>query len=167
VTAGDLGPGFDLEISAAAESDVPGLVETAALSWREGFSNFLGPEDIERYVEASFSSEAFRKRMEDPTQEWVLARDAGEVVGFASFGDRGMGPELMLLYVRPSHWRLGVGRRLLASIEDHARSRGIVRYRALAHRRNERGVAFYEGQGFSREDAPDRHDHWAMMKRLE
>lgn len=112
----------------------------------------------------SFSPERLRPRIAE--SDFFLANDGADVVGFGAFGDRGTGPELLLLYVRPSHWRRGVGGALLSRLEVAAKDRGIEEYLALVHRENELGKAFYRKRGFERRKERDQADHWGMVKSL-
>jgi GNAT superfamily N-acetyltransferase len=73
------------------------------------------------------------------SEVWVAELDRG-VVGFLSVtGDR-----IDHLYVRPGHYRQGIGDRLLA----RAKVMSPRRLQLFTFQRNERARAFYEARGF-------------------
>jgi GNAT superfamily N-acetyltransferase len=73
------------------------------------------------------------------SEVWVAELDGG-VVGFLSVaGDR-----IDHLYVRPGHYRQGIGDRLLA----RAKLMSPRRLQLFTFQRNERARAFYEARGF-------------------
>lgn len=68
--------------------------------------------------------------LQPPNGLFVVAHDAGAVAGCAGlrFVDAGLG-EVTRVYVAPAGRRQGLGRRLMAEVERHAREHGIRRLR--------------------------------------
>jgi GNAT superfamily N-acetyltransferase len=110
-------------------------------------------------VRASLSNEADRALLlanpevmavplERVTSGRVFVAEAdGTIVGFASIepdGDKEA--ELEDLFVEPTKWRQGVGRKLVAFCSDHARSRGYNLLRVIG---NQQAVEFYVTCGFA------------------
>ena len=80
---------------------------------------------------------------------WLsLARDRSGVVGFALARRVADEAELLLLAVRRSAQRRGVGRRLLEAFAAQARSRGAARLH-LEVREGNHAVKLYEAHGFA------------------
>ena len=77
--------------------------------------------------------------------EFFVAEEGGAVVGFAEL-DRA-GGEVAGLYVSPDAGRRGVGRTLLAALEERARAFGLGSLRLTS---SLNAVAFYERAGFRR-----------------
>jgi GNAT superfamily N-acetyltransferase len=80
--------------------------------------------------------------------DWAcrVALDEGErIIGFATALFAGGRVELEDLFVDPDRMRQGVGRRLIADVEDLARRRGVNRIEVDA---NPRALGFYEKTGF-------------------
>lgn len=77
---------------------------------------------------------------------WV-ARQDGAILGFVTL----RGDALDQLYLRPGHYRRGIGSILLAK----AKVLSPGRLRLLTFQRNERARAFYEAQGFRIVDLND------------
>jgi GNAT superfamily N-acetyltransferase len=88
-----------------------------------------------------------------PAAEVLLARLAGEAVGFALYyhnfstflGRRGLWLED--LYVRPAARGLGIGRALLLSVGEIARARGCGRFEWAVLDWNENAIRFYQSLG--------------------
>lgn len=84
------------------------------------------------------------------TREFFVAEGAGSVVGFAQL-DAASG-EVEAVYVDPAFVHAGVGRALLAHLEDVARSRGLESLR-LASTLN--AVSFYRHAGFEERESTE------------
>ncbi|HLZ64805.1 MAG TPA: GNAT family N-acetyltransferase [Aliidongia sp.] len=95
-------------------------------------------------------------------ETWV-ARRGDEILGFMSL----VGDELDQLYLKPGHYRRGIGSMLLAK----AKERSPGRLRLHTFQRNLRARAFYEAHGFriavlgdgaqNEEGEPDIRYEWA------
>ena len=89
-----------------------------------------------------------------PAATVLIARDSGQVVGFASvcFLWPAAGADVSLylkeLYVRESHRRSGVARALMEAVHDEARVTGCSRVEWTADRDNPPAVALYAALGF-------------------
>ena len=78
----------------------------------------------------------------------LVARDRGDVAGFAvmRFGDERA--HLILLAVDPAHQRRGVARRMIEWLVDSARVAGMMSVHVELRARNAAGFAFYRALGF-------------------
>jgi len=85
----------------------------------------------------------------------VVAEDGGEVIGMAAghvhrpstFSEE-KAVELSSAYVRPSHRRRGVARRLTAEVARFARSRGVARVTLKTFAQNAEALEAWERMGF-------------------
>lgn len=81
-----------------------------------------------------------------------VAQENGNTVAFMklSFVEKvgGMSCEIDTLIVDEEARGLGIGQRLIAAAEDEARNRRAVNMRVDVLIANERGVAFYEREGY-------------------
>ena len=84
---------------------------------------------------------AYRRAMASGRQVMFVAEDGRRLVGFASIGKN----HVYAVYVHARRPRQGIGARLLAAVERHARARGLDRLRLDATRN---GLAFYHAQGY-------------------
>ena len=82
---------------------------------------------------------------------WVADVDGAGVRGFATAGYEAWHERLVLwfLYIAPAWRRRGVGRALLARVEDHARSIGATHVWLETSSVNVPGVAAYEKLGYT------------------
>jgi GNAT superfamily N-acetyltransferase len=116
-----------------------------------------------------------RLHTDEQVQDWIIdtitrrcrvwvARHDDQVLGFLALD----GDELDQLYLRPGHYRQGVGSRLLAL----AKRESPGRLRLYTFQRNTRARAFYEAHGFrivelnggsrNEEREPDVQYEWTM-----
>jgi GNAT superfamily N-acetyltransferase len=94
-----------------------------------------------------------------PRGDFLVARLDGEPVGCG--GLRGLSPgvgEIKRMYVAPSVRRTGVGRLLLAALEEAARELGWTALRLETGLRQPEAIALYEVAGYGR--IAD-YGHWA------
>jgi ribosomal protein S18 acetylase RimI-like enzyme len=72
----------------------------------------------------------------------------GGLVAFAAWGPPGPSTKLHKLYVDPAHQRRGLGRGLVARVEELARAAGAGRLTLNVNKRNDAAVAAYRRWGF-------------------
>jgi ribosomal protein S18 acetylase RimI-like enzyme len=87
-----------------------------------------------------------------PPGQLGLVADAGAVVGVIIAGldeDEPTIGQLSRLYVDPSHWRLGIGRRLFDAGLAYLRERGCAGARLWVLADNRRARAWYERMGWT------------------
>ena len=101
-------------------------------------------------------AEALRRARDEPDSLWVLAWDGREAVGLLiaechfdpPIFRRRYWLELSALYVRPSHRRHGVAKRLLDHLLEWARERGFETVQLYVSAANVGARAFYAREGF-------------------
>jgi DNA-binding MarR family transcriptional regulator/predicted GNAT family N-acyltransferase len=108
--------------------------------------------------------------MTEPTGLLLLARLRREPVGCGALRLRdGQPPEVKRMWVAESARGLGIGRRLLAELEDHARRRGAHAVRLETNKALTQAIRLYRSAGYNEvdpfNDEPFAH-HW-FEKRLE
>jgi GNAT superfamily N-acetyltransferase len=85
----------------------------------------------------------------EPAGLLLLARIRGEPVGCGALKFHGTAPaELKRMWVAASARGLGVGRRVLAALEDQARRRGITMVRLETNRRLTEAIRLYQSNGY-------------------
>jgi len=101
------------------------------------------PESLARELAAKAASD----------RPFLLAIDQGDILGFATYdqfrGSNGYRHTMEHTIILPpkSHGK-GLGRQLMAAIEDHARARAVHSMFAGVSHRNEAGIAFHLALGY-------------------
>ncbi|EGQ1646724.1 TPA: GNAT family N-acetyltransferase [Staphylococcus pseudintermedius] len=132
------------EVRIATPDDVIGIRDVATKAWYNTYLNIYAASTVNELLAASYNEEHLRKRLEE--QLFMVAIEGQEVVGFANFIQ---GSELYLSahYVRPHSQNKGYGRLLLEQGLAHYEGQYDVVYLEV-DTKNEKGVAFYEQEGF-------------------
>jgi [ribosomal protein S18]-alanine N-acetyltransferase len=118
------------------------------------------PSDIDALIEieAVFPTDrldrrSFRRALRSPTID-VLVIESDAIAGYAMVHRRGGAKVVRLtsLAVRPDSARCGLGRRLLAAMEERALRLGCERLRLEVRADNPRARRLYEAAGYRRFD---------------
>jgi phosphinothricin acetyltransferase len=85
---------------------------------------------------------------------WLVATEAGEPIGFASFSQfrKGVGYARTMehtVILAPQAWGRGIGRRLMDALGDEARARGIHSLIGGVSAANAAGIDFHARIGFT------------------
>jgi len=81
-------------LRAAVPEDAACLAEFGARCFRDTYAPDNDPADMTAHLARTYSAEIQGRELRDPTIRYVLAEDAGEVVGFALLGQRPPPPEV-------------------------------------------------------------------------
>ena len=139
-----------VELTAASEADFPEIVALTNKAYRD-----TGPGaswNVEDLIEGQRLTDALLR--EDlagaPNAQLLIWRDpGGEHMGHVWLEPEGDDAwYLGLLTVRPDRQDEGLGRRLLAASEDHARANGAGRIRMTVVDRRDTLIAWYERRGY-------------------
>ncbi|SMG44437.1 GNAT family N-acetyltransferase [Agreia pratensis] len=139
-------------IRAATDADVGELAWLSLTVWDEAYADMIDPAVLRARHDEPADSRAARWAARIAREKVLVAVEVGAVVGFARVADR-PNLELLSLYTRRSHWRSGLGTRLLnESLRGAAAELWVFEG-------NARALHFYEHHGFSldgqrREDPP-------------
>lgn len=104
---------------------------------------------IESGLGWKYEPERIRRAMKDRDTVTLVACDRSQIVGFAimEFGDERA--HLVLLAVRPTHRRQGVGRRLIDWLVESVATAGLASIHLELRSSNEPARAFYRALGFA------------------
>jgi ribosomal protein S18 acetylase RimI-like enzyme len=140
-------------IRRATPEDAARLGEIHVFGWRMAYRGLVSDEILFGKLRVVKRAEAFRKVLEEGSEETYVAESEGILRGFMTIGDcrdPDKGPdafELWGIYVDPCFLRGGYGSRLLQFCEAEARSRGRSELLLWVFEENPRARAFYEKQG--------------------
>ncbi|MFC7226565.1 GNAT family N-acetyltransferase [Salinirubellus salinus] len=145
---------MNVTVRPADPDDAEAIHALGRAAWHAAYDDVFGPDRVDRVVDQWWGVESLRGAAVAEERAFLVATDAGAVVGVADAGpepgERGT-YHLGRLYVHPGRWGEGVGGRLV----DHLRGRLPVRaerLRLVVLAENPVGVSFYESYGFERVD---------------
>jgi GNAT superfamily N-acetyltransferase len=155
----------------AAPDDALAVAAVHVRAWQVAYrglidDRFLGrlrPED--RAATYTFGSA-------DPTApRTIVAESDGEIWGFATVcpcrdQDAPDAGEISALYVDPSRWRTGTGRRLLEAATSRLRDDGYEDGVLWVLRGNERAQRFYEADGWRRDGAEREERPYGVVSQV-
>lgn len=143
---------LEMEIRPAIGADAAGIAAVQVETWRTAYRGQVSDAHLDAM---SIDDRTARWRViladsDPPGRLALVAEDGSRVVGFAHVGpgrDDDATPEtgeLNALYLRPSHWGTGVGRRLIETAEASLVEAGFTTATLWVLDSNARGRRFYE-----------------------
>ena len=115
---------------------------------RDTAATFTTQEKTAEGLGADFATRAAEGKL------FLLAEEAGEVLGFATYFQFRSGPGYARtmehsIILSPAAQGRGVGRALMVALEDHARAGGVHSLWAGVSAENPAGIAFHRSVGFA------------------
>lgn len=141
-----------IEIRRANSSDVKRIAEIQVAGWKAAYRGIVPDEYLDGL--AATSRVALWERFSvDAKGDLFVAESGGEVAGFCHLipsrdpGATGTA-EIAAIYVSPTAWRTGIGRKLCATAALSASERGYERVTLWVLAENQCSRRFYEAIGF-------------------
>ena len=150
-----------MRVTAASSEDLRAVAETHVASWRGAYASLL-PADYLAGLSVERREASWRQVLAEARSELLVAKEDGEVIGFASIGpsrDDNAPPErgeVWAIYVRPSAWSTGVGRALWLAARERLLSMGFRSVSLWVLVGNERAIDFYLSAGFKVEAGSEK-----------
>src|SRR3954467_15821348 len=121
-----------INIRRAVSSDVAGLAELAARTFRDTFAADNAPEDMARHLAEAYGVLQQGRELADPNVATLLAEAGGQLVGYAQLRDApapacvaGEAPiELWRLYIDRGWHGRGIAQELMRGVVLEAQRRG-------------------------------------------
>lgn len=141
----------------ATAQDAKTLAVLAEKTFRDTYTHFNTPENMQAHCEKSFGEPIQRAEIEDPRREsWIVERD-GQLVAFAQLildapcpsVDDARGIEILRFYVDASLHGTGLAYRLMDDLVARATELGAGVLWLGVWDQNSRAVAFYQKCGFN------------------
>ncbi len=138
----------------------------------EDFSSLYALDQICFPPGIAYPEEMLRMFLEQPGAICLVSESRGALAGFIVAESDGITGHIVTLDVAPEHRRRGIGSTLLELAERKLAANGVRTVEIETATENEAGVAFWQGHGYREFGALrgyylDRHDAYAMRKRLE
>jgi ribosomal protein S18 acetylase RimI-like enzyme len=143
-----------MEIRAATSEDCKAVAEVHVESWQRAYRGML-PEQYLASLSVAEREAMWRRMVERQPSHLLVARAAGQVVGFLAFGasrDEGAPndqAEIWAIYVKAESWSTGAGRLLWLEALQRITAEGYKSVGLWVIAGNERAVRFYERAGFT------------------
>jgi putative acetyltransferase len=112
-----------ITLRATGEGDADAMVEVYRRAVRALGARDYTPEQVEAWVSRGLDAARFRQKIADGRKGWVAVDAEGRVCGFVDLEADG---HIDFLYVDPDRAGQGVAGRLLAELEQAARSAGLT-----------------------------------------
>ena len=145
-----------MHIRYGTTEDAKMLSELGARTFYDTFAKDNTPENIDAYIEKSFSPRLQFNELSQPDVVFLIAEVEGIPVGYAQFilnskdesiqGTRAL--ELRRIYAAQEYLGKGVGKELMLATLDEARRRGCDSVWLGVWEKNQRAIDFYKKWGF-------------------
>jgi GNAT superfamily N-acetyltransferase len=144
-------PEPEISIVRARREQLPEVQRLAAVMWRAHYPGIITPDQIDYMLERGYALDALAGFLDASDRGLLLAMVDGDIAGFAAWyvTERPTEAKLDKLYVLQSRQRHGLGGRLIACVEDHARAAGADTLALNVNKRNVQAVRAYEKHGFA------------------
>lgn len=102
------------------------------------------------HVRRSDEPDEIAKKLSRDPDLFLVAEQAGQIVGSVLGGFDGRRAMVYHLAVEPDNRQNGIGSLLMEELESRLRSKGCIRYYLLVTLDNEEAIRFYEDRGWER-----------------
>ena len=143
-----------MNIRRAQESDAPFLAKVHIDAWHAAYRGSVPDSFLQGFTYQS-RTERFRQSLATGSEETYLVEENGKVMGFLTLGacrDSDLNVdctgEIWGIYISPTHWRKGLGKRLLEEAQSLLESKGCKEAVLWVLEGNQLARRFYEAMGF-------------------
>jgi ribosomal protein S18 acetylase RimI-like enzyme len=149
---------LDAIVRDALPADAPGIAAIGTVAVPETYKDLIGDRSIlSAIVQQSYALDALTRCVvrcaTSNDAHFLVAEQAGRIVGFLHYDCEGPEPELHRIYVEPALKHRGIGSALLHEL--HARLDPGASYVLMVVAANRGAVSFYEHHGLSEVERVD------------
>ena len=145
-----------MNIRYATIADAKMLAELGAKTFRDTFARDNTPEDIDAYLEASFSPDIQHRELSEPDVIFLIVEFEGKPIGYAQLVmnskdqsiKRFRPLEIRRIYASQEYLGKGVGKELMKATIEEGRRRGCDCVWLGVWEKNQRAIDFYKKWGF-------------------
>jgi len=148
---------FSWRLRPAGPEDAERLSLIGAATFLESFADIIGGEAITAHCLKANSAESYRRHLDTGAQAWLAeVEPGGAPIGYALLtqpdlpGARDGDIELKRIYTLSRFHGGGLGAALMQAAVEAALARGAARLILGVYAGNDRALAFYAKQGFTR-----------------
>ena len=152
--------GSNQPLRVAVPADAERCKELGVIGWETTYSGYVHEHNRRAYLNGDFwSIDRLRTVLADDSAVNLVVEQGGRVIGFITTEALDDGRyEVTRLYVDPEVRSRGIGARMLQSVFDELRRRGVAEVIVNVFGDNHAGRRFYERHGFHLTD-----DIWCMV----
>jgi ribosomal protein S18 acetylase RimI-like enzyme len=139
-----------LAVEPMTAPEVAAVIALAHRVWHAHYPGIISPAQIDYMLGQRYTVERLQQELATPEIRWELARQAGQLLGFASTIHLPEVQELKLdkLYVAPEAQGRGVGRALVASAAARAQALACGALILAVNKNNHAAITAYRHFGF-------------------
>lgn len=142
-----------MTIRAATPHDAQAIAQVHVASWQCAYRDIL-PEDFLADLAVEMRRAMWAESIAMDKPHVLVAQANGQVVGFSAIGpcrDAGTLPtafEVWAIYLSPSCWSKGMGRKLWLATREYAIGQGATSIQLWVLAKNDRAIRFYRAAGY-------------------
>lgn len=169
-----------ITIRPAYISDLPALRILSIAAFVHAYAAQNTEEDMRKYVTTHFSEEKMLAEFAETTLHFLLAFENEELVGYTKLkfdsGVKGRAErplEIARFYTKPERIGRGIGKQMLAAVEDYARANKYDAIWLGVWQKNFKAINFYQREGLRILETTqfvlgeDVQDDFVMMKKVD
>ncbi len=154
-------------IRSLEKRDASAVQDVALISWQHTYRDIFPDAFIKQFIQQHYDPRQIEQhvsRVEDGSHCFVVAEVDEQIVGFCHLAKTEDGIQLLRMYNRPSHMRLGIGKAFLEQADMFVRSHNMPYFYCYVHEKNEIGKSFYLKNNFTHKRQKDVRDELYMEK---
>lgn len=129
---------------------IPIIQDLAEKTWKVAYSSIISPEQMKYMLDLFYSDAALKKQVQDGHQ-FIIAKEKGNAVGFASYSVKSSEEQdtycLHKIYIDPSQQGKGIGKLLIGFIINDISTYDAINLELNVNRHN-KAMDFYKKIGF-------------------
>lgn len=145
-------------IRLATIADAPRLRELSETTFRDTYTEYNTPENMEKHVATNFAIEQIEKELQDPANQYVVSEDGNNLTAFGKLvrnhAAKGLAKENAIeierIYVRKAFHGKQLGRKLIDFCTHWAKENGFNVIWLGVWEHNQNAIRFYEKMGYVR-----------------
>lgn len=145
-------------IRLATTADAPRLRELSEITFRDTYTEYNTPENMEKHVAVNFAIEQIEKELKDPANQYVVYEEGEDLIAFvklvSNHSAKGLeeenAVEIERIYVRKAFHGMQLGRKLIDFCTDWAREKGFNVIWLGVWEHNQNAMRFYEKMSYER-----------------
>lgn len=128
--------------------DLKQLQALSQLTYRQAFNETLGEENVDEYVNTTYSTASLSKELEDPHYRFLFIKRHNEIIGYGMYTVHSEYLKLDRVYILDQFKGLGAGSMFIQYVENQAQKmkKAFLCLEVLTD--NKKAIRIYENKGF-------------------